>query len=122
MGDSGGIGGDVVMEKVRLGDVGVIITGNTPKTSEQENYSYNDICFVKPSDILDDEITIIENCEFYISEYARNKARILPINSVLVTCIGIIGKVAINKKECALHILFYLIRLPFRTASIKLSP
>ena len=87
----------------RLGDVGKIITGNTPKTSDALNYSSNDICFVKPSDILDGEITVITDSEFYISNYARDKARILPPKSVLVTCIGIIGKVAINNVECAFN-------------------
>lgn len=92
-----------MIEKVRLGDIGVIITGNTPKTSDIENYSSDDICFIKPSDIFEDEITNIKETEFYISEYARDKARILPIGSVLVTCIGIIGKVAINRIECAFN-------------------
>ena len=87
----------------RLGDIGKIITGNTPKTSDALNYSSNDICFVKPSDILDGEITVITDSEFYISNYARDKARMLPPKSVLVTCIGIIGKVAINNVECAFN-------------------
>ena len=87
----------------RLGDVGKIITGNTPKTSDEKNYESNDICFVKPSDISDSEITKLSSSEFYISEYARKKARILPPRSVLVTCIGIIGKVAINAIECAFN-------------------
>ena len=87
----------------RLGNLGKIITGNTPKTSETENYCSNDICFVKPSDILDGEITRITDSEFYISEHARQKSRILPPQSVMVTCIGIIGKVAINKVECAFN-------------------
>ncbi len=87
----------------RLGDLGEIITGNTPKTSEPENYASDDICFVKPSDISDGNVTIIERSEFYISEHARKKARILPPGSVLVTCIGIIGKVAINSVECAFN-------------------
>ena len=87
----------------RLSDVGKIITGNTPKTSDALNYSSNDICFVKPSDILDGEITMLTDSEFYISEYARHNARILPPKSVLVTCIGIIGKVSINNVECAFN-------------------
>ena len=87
----------------RLGNLGKIITGNTPKTSETENYCSNDICFVKPSDILDGEITRITGSEFYISEHARQKSRILPPQSVMVTCIGIIGKVAINQVECAFN-------------------
>ena len=87
----------------RLGDIGKIITGNTPKTSEALNYLSNDICFIKPSDIVDGEITELTDSEFYISEYARHNARILPPKSVLVTCIGIIGKVAINSVECAFN-------------------
>ena len=87
----------------RLGDVGLVITGNTPKTSEPQNYESNDICFVKPSDIIDGTVTYLDKSEFYISEHARAKARILPPKSVLVTCIGIIGKVAINNVECAFN-------------------
>lgn len=87
----------------RLGDVGLVITGNTPKTSEAQNYESNDICFVKPSDIIDGTVTYLDKSEFYISEHARTKARILPPKSVLVTCIGIIGKVAINNVECAFN-------------------
>ena len=45
----------------------------------------------------------MDKSEFYISEHARAKARILPPKSVLVTCIGIIGKVAINNVECAFN-------------------
>lgn len=88
---------------VRLGDVGVIITGNTPKTTDNKNYDSNDICFVKPSDFDDNELTDLHSSEYYISEYARSKARILPAQSVLVTCIGTVGKVAINTLECAFN-------------------
>ena len=87
----------------KLGELGKIITGNTPKTSDAQNYESNDICFVKPSDFTDNEITEIYQSEFYISEYAKDKARVLPTDSILVTCIGIIGKVAINKVPCAFN-------------------
>ena len=88
---------------VKLGELGKIITGNTPKTSDAQNYESNDICFVKPSDFTDNEITEIHQSEFYISAYAKDKARVLPTDSILVTCIGIIGKVAINKVPCAFN-------------------
>lgn len=87
----------------KLCDLGKIVTGNTPKTSDTENYSSLDIPFVKPSDILEDELVSIRNSEFYISEKAREKARIIPPGSILVTCIGIVGKVAINQVECAFN-------------------
>lgn len=91
------------MEKFRLGDIGTIITGNTPKTSDNQNYASSDISFVKPSDIDDNELTDLHSSEYHISEYARDKARILPPQSILVTCIGIVGKVGINAIECAFN-------------------
>lgn len=91
------------MARVKLADIATIITGNTPKTSDDQNYASNDICFVKPSDIDDNELTDVHYTEYYISEYARNKARILPPQSILVTCIGIVGKVGINAFECAFN-------------------
>lgn len=87
----------------KLCELGEIVTGNTPKTSNPQNYSSQDILFVKPSDILEDVLVSISNSEFYISENAREKARIVPPGSILVTCIGIVGKVAINQVECAFN-------------------
>ena len=88
---------------VRLGDIGRILTGNTPKTSDEKNYISQDINFVKPSDFDEDKITDISTSDYFISELARNEARILPVGSVLVTCIGIIGKVGINSIECTFN-------------------
>ena len=83
----------------KLGEVGKVITGNTPSTKDEENYSSNDYCFVKPSDIGKDYVTKIENTEFYISEKAFSQSRRLSKGSVLTTCIGIIGKVGILKVD-----------------------
>lgn len=91
------------MARFKLKDIGTIITGNTPKTSDNRNYDSNDIYFVKPSDIDDNELSDLCSSECYISEYARGKARIVPAQSVLVTCIGIIGKVGINSVDCAFN-------------------
>ena len=79
----------------KLGEVGKIITGNTPSTKNSENYSSEDFCFIKPSDIDLNGITYINNSEFHVSKKAFENSRKLPISSVLITCIGIIGKVAI---------------------------
>lgn len=87
--------------KVKLKDLGVIVTGNTPKTIDYENFRKNDICFFKPSDITNGSINDLSNSEYYISEYARKKSRILPKGSVLITCIGIIGKIGILTTEAA---------------------
>ena len=89
------------MEKVKLKDLGEICTGNTPSKKNKEFYKNNDICFFKPSDIDEDNIKLLNNSEEYISEMARNKARILPKGTILVTCIGTIGKIGILEKESA---------------------
>lgn len=86
----------------KLCEVGKVITGSTPSTRDEENYSSNDYCFVKPSDIEKDSITLIEDTEYHISKKAFNNSRQLPKGSILTTCIGIIGKVGIlqNTATC----------------------
>ena len=83
----------------RLEKIGKVITGNTPSTKDEENYSSNDYCFVKPSDIAKEGVSIIDSTEFHISTKAYNQSRQLPKGSVLTTCIGIIGKVGILKQS-----------------------
>jgi len=90
-------------DMVRLGDVGTIITGNTPKTSDEKNYSSNDLSFIKPSDISEQGVVSLASSENFISDYARLSCRIVPRNSVLVTCIGIIGKVGVAEIEMAFN-------------------
>ena len=92
------------MKKVKLGDLGKIITGNTPTKKKLEFYDSNDIPFIKPDDFKTiDEISLSKGNKNYISENARNNARIVPKNSVLVTCIGIIGKVMISESELSFN-------------------
>ena len=92
------------MKKVKLCDLGKIITGNTPSKKILEFYDSNDIPFIKPDDFKTiDEISSSKGNKNYISENARNNARIAPKNSVLVTCIGIIGKVMISESELSFN-------------------
>ena len=74
-------------------NLGKVITGNTPSKSNREFYDSNDIHFIKPDLISYSSITKICNSNEYLSEKARHKARIVPKHTVLVTCIGNIGKV-----------------------------
>lgn len=83
------------MNKVLIKEIGKVITGNTPSKSNLEYYDSNDILFIKPDIINDLEVTNIEYTKEYISEKARNKARIVKRNTVFVTCIGTIGKIGI---------------------------
>lgn len=82
-----------------LREVGTIVTGSTPSTKDPENYSFEDYCFIKPSDISNSGISVINDSEYHISRKAFSQSRRLPAGSVLTTCIGIIGKVGILQKE-----------------------
>ena len=90
------------MKKYRIGELGEIFTGNTPSKKNNEFYESEDIMFIKP-DILSFNITIIKQANEYLSEKAREKARIIPKGSLLVSCIGNIGKLGINIEEVAFN-------------------
>jgi len=82
-----------------LGDVGEIITGNTPSTSELVNYGGNKL-FVSPADINNNRHIL--DTKIKLSDIGFSKARQISANSILFVCIGsTIGKVAQNKFECA---------------------
>lgn len=90
---------DPLYEVLSIGDIGTIMTGTTPSMKEAEYYESNDIMFIKPGDIAENCVTTIISSESYISEKARPVGRIFPANTVLVTCIGTIGKVGIASTE-----------------------
>ena len=79
----------------KLGEVGQIITGSTPSTKDSENYATSDYCFFKPSDLPTNSIGHLSSSEYHISKKAFSSSRKLPKGSVLVSCIGSIGKVGI---------------------------
>lgn len=83
----------------KLGEIGTVITGSTPSTKDNMNYSSQDVCFFKPSDLSSDSLEKLSKSEFYISKHAFEHSRKLPKGSVLTTCIGIIGKVGILTEE-----------------------
>ena len=83
----------------KLGDIGEVITGGTPPTKDERNYSSDDYCFVKPSDLTDESVIMLDDSEFHVSSFAYSNARKLPKGSVLVCCIGSIGKMGILNVE-----------------------
>ena len=86
-------------EYKKLGEVGKIVTGSTPSTKDESNYTPREYCFVKPSDLPSQGIGDIEETEYYVSKVGLSKSRVLPAGSVLVSCIGSIGKIGILTKE-----------------------
>lgn len=86
-------------KKVKLGSLGDIITGKTPKTNDKENYG-NDVLFLTPSDNM--ELRYIKDTIRKLSlkgaETVQNK--ILPKESICVSCIGSqLGKVVITIED-----------------------
>ena len=86
-------------KKYKLKDLGDIITGSTPKTSIDEYWENGDILFVSPGDMKGDKF--IRDTERKVSLSGAASVRMIPANSVMVTCIGsTIGKMALSSQGC----------------------
>lgn len=86
--------------KIKLGELANIMTGNTPSMKVNEYYDSNDIPFIKP-DSFKSHFKLEANS--FISNKAETKARIVGANCILVSCIGIIGKVGITSQKVAFN-------------------
>ena len=86
--------------KIKLGELADIMTGNTPSMKVNEYYDSNDIPFIKP-DSFKSHFELKANS--YISNRAERKAKIVGANCILVSCIGIIGKVGITSQKVAFN-------------------
>ena len=84
--------------ETELGCIGYIETGNTPSKNIQSYYG-SDIPWAKPGDI--NKAAILFETEEHLSIEGSKKARILPAGSIMVTCIGNLGNVAIAGLDMA---------------------
>ena len=84
-------------EKKQVKDFGEVITGNTPSKKE-EKYWNGDFVWITAQDFKG---KYINDSILKLTKFGKNKARVIPKNSVLVTCIASIGLNAINKVECS---------------------
>lgn len=77
---------------VRVGDLGKVITGNTPPRSNPELYG-NYIPFIKATDISENEKYTYTPEEYYSEEgFRKYKTSLIPKHSTCVVTIGSIGK------------------------------
>lgn len=90
-------------KEYKLGDIGKIQTGNTPSTKNEEFYNSDDVMFVKPDDFIEGKINIINKSKAHLSNVGAEKGRFIPKGSLLVTCIGILGKVGIIENDCCFN-------------------
>ena len=89
-------------EQRKLGELGNVITGNTPSTSNSQYWSQSSdgVVWITPTDI---NSVKTESSERKLTDMGAAEARLVPANSVLVTCIASIGKNTINTVAAAFN-------------------
>ena len=78
-----------------LGSVARIVTGKTPSTKKPE-YWGGSLPFVTPTDL--NGSTFVSHTERGLTSLGAKSAKLIPVGSLLFTCIASIGKAAINDK------------------------
>ena len=86
-------------EVKKLGEVFITATGTTPPKNCKDYYG-EFIPFVKPPELCD---TLLHSAADNLSEKGAVVARILPPYSILVSCIGNLGKIAMNSVPVAFN-------------------
>ncbi|MEV5144488.1 restriction endonuclease subunit S [Streptomyces sp. NPDC052727] len=88
-------------ERVALGELGRIVTGRTPKSSDALAWG-TEIDFITPSDIANGMKVVSAPSRRLSTAGAASMAKVMvPARSLLVTCIGAdMGKTVINEHEC----------------------
>lgn len=87
-------------QNVEIRELGTTITGKTPSSNSPEDFGYNYL-FVTPSDSIDSKH--IDRTERFLSKSGLDKLKnkVLPVNSILVSCIGsAMGKITMNRRIC----------------------
>lgn len=83
-----------------LKNLGLVVTGGTPSTSRKENYGY-DFLWAGPSDLDQGKYILTTKRKLSNTGKKDSKTRTVPANSLLISCIGNIGKLSIAKEEMA---------------------
>jgi type I restriction enzyme S subunit len=78
-------------------EVGEVVTGITPSTFIKEYWNGN-YPFVTPTDMTDGKY--VEKTERKVTTEGLKKGRLIPKDSVLVTCIASIGKMGLAFEDC----------------------
>lgn len=97
----------------KLGSAFTTMTGSTPSKANDGLFGAY-IPLVKPPELLDG---LVDSAEDGLSEAGAKCARTLPAESVLVSCIGNLGKVGLNKVPVAFNQQINAV-LPNRTIAI----
>lgn len=77
---------------VALSSIAEVVTGNTPSKSE-ESYFGGEIPFVTPAEL---DAGYVKSAKQTLTDSGAKVSRLIPENSVMVCCIGSLGKVGIS--------------------------
>lgn len=85
-----------------LASLGNVFTGNTPKTSDNENWTSDTTghVWITPTDI---QQLHTSDSDRHLSDFGWERARVVPEKSVLITSIASIGKNTINTVPAAFN-------------------
>ena len=84
-------------EELLISEIGKVVTGNTPSKKEKEYWNSNEYIWVTPTDISNKKN--IYTSEHQLSQKGFEKARNLPKDTLLITCIASIGKNVILREQ-----------------------
>lgn len=84
-------------EWLQLSEIGQIVTGKTPSKSKKEYYNAGKIPFIKPPCLQNKEKP--EPAIEFITELGAQKSTIIPKNSLMVCCIGSLGKFSLTHED-----------------------
>lgn len=86
-------------EEKTLKEIGLTQTGTTPSKNDKENYG-DYIPFIRPSEIDCDGCGNIDyNSEIKLSEKGLSNGRLFKSHSILMVCIGTIGKIGFSTMD-----------------------
>ncbi|PTN38931.1 restriction endonuclease subunit S [Desulfonatronum sp. SC1] len=85
---------------IALADIGAAQTGTTPSKTDHDAFN-GDIPFIKPADILPNSVNYLN--ESLTRHGAESSSRLAPNGSLLMVCIGTIGKCNLIERECAFN-------------------
>lgn len=87
-------------EVIKIGQIGKVVTGNTPPTINRQYYEPRKHLFVSPGDIGNSRL--VRLTEKMLSDEGIQVARLIPSRAIFIVCIGsTLGKMAMASESCA---------------------
>lgn len=85
----------------KLKNIATITTGNTPPKNEDNYYSENGLPWIKPDNLIG--FNGVSESKEHLSDKGRDVAKVVPENTLLICCIGSIGKFGYTNSPAAFN-------------------